>query len=56
MTNPSNFTEFDESIFKTSISVEWLTVFLLKIMNWNFPGFCNLLVVLEPLLKTIFRS
>ena len=33
MVNPSSFTDFDEAIFKTSISIEFLAVVLLEIMN-----------------------
>ena len=33
MVNTSNFTDFDEAIFKPMISIEWLTAFLLKIIN-----------------------
>ena len=36
--NPSSFTDFDEAVFLSSISTEWLAVVLLKIMNWDFPG------------------
>ena len=36
-------------IFKISISTEWLTAILLKIMNWNFPGFAIFFVLFKPL-------
>ena len=42
-------------IFKISISTEWLTAILLKIMNWNFPGFAIFLFYLSHF-QTIFQS
>ena len=39
MVNRNNFIDFDEGISKASISIAWLTVVLLKIMNWNFSRF-----------------
>lgn len=44
MVNPSNVTDFDEAFFLMSISIEWLTVALLNIINRNFAGFAIICV------------
>ena len=47
MFNPCNFSDFDEVAFLLITSIEWLTFVLLKIINWNFPGFVITLLSLE---------
>ena len=53
--SPSSFTNFDGSIFLSSISIKWLTVVLFKIINWIFQGFAIIWLSMNHF-KTIFRS
>ena len=47
MDNPSSFTEFDESIVLLFITIDLLIVFLLRIMNGNFPKFVFIWLTLK---------
>ena len=38
MVNPGSVNDFDDSIILLFITIDLLIVFLLWIMNWNFPG------------------
>ena len=55
MVNRSGFTDFDDLIVLLSIAIDLLIVFLLRIMNWNFPGLAIIWLSLNHF-NAIFRS
>ena len=55
MVNPSNFTDFGDSIVLLFIENDLLIVFLLRIMDWNFPGLA-IICLSSNHFNAIFRS
>ena len=38
MVNRDSFTDFNDSVVLLFVTIDWLIVFLFRIMNWNCPG------------------